>query len=99
MLQNSLSNHLDKFTVTDILWKPTSKKRTKANIVVKPTQKLVINLAPLLPTFLAAITPASEAPPLLFYFFFWVSMHTSRAAQKKKESDRAGVILTDLSYK
>lgn len=52
ILKNSLSNHLDKFTVTGILLKPTSKKRTKANIVVKITKKLVIIWDPLLPTFL-----------------------------------------------
>ena len=55
ILKNSLSNHLDKFTTMAILLNATSNKRTKANIVDKITQKLVINLDPPLPTFLTAI--------------------------------------------
>lgn len=51
-LSDSLSIHLKRFIETGILFKPTSKKATMANIVVTITLVHVINCAPLTPTFL-----------------------------------------------
>ncbi|EIC07759.1 hypothetical protein OR221_2174 [Microbacterium laevaniformans OR221] len=60
-LSDSLSIHLKRFIDTGMLFKPTSKKATIANNVVKITHKLVINCAPLTPTFLPK-NPATIAP-------------------------------------
>ena len=51
-LRDSLSIHLKRFIETGMLFKPTSKKATMANSVVKITHKLVIICAPVTPTFL-----------------------------------------------
>ena|ERR1700712_617349 len=51
-LSDSLSIHLKRFIETGMLFKPTSKKATIANIVVAITLVDAINCAPLTPTFL-----------------------------------------------
>src|ERR1700750_2713081 len=55
-LQNTLSDsesiHLNKYNVTDVLFKPTSKNIIIANIVVIITELHVIICEPVIPTFL-----------------------------------------------
>jgi hypothetical protein len=50
-LKDSESIHLNKWIDTGILFKPTSKKASIANVVVVITQQHVINCAPLTPSF------------------------------------------------
>jgi hypothetical protein len=52
MFKDSESIHLNKWIDTGILFKPTSKKASIANVVVVITQQHVINCAPVTPTFL-----------------------------------------------
>jgi len=49
---DSESIHLNRWIDTGMLFKPTSKKASIANVVVKITELHVINCAPLTPTFL-----------------------------------------------
>jgi len=52
MFNDSESIHLKRCIVTIILFRPTSKKASIANVVVVITDKQVINCAPLTPIFL-----------------------------------------------
>ncbi len=74
MLYHSLSIHLNKFIVTGILLKPTSKKANIAKPVVIITLKQVINCAPLTPAFLpkkpATIDPNKGKIMILKYIIY-----------------------------
>ena len=52
IFNDSESIHLNKWIDTGMLFKPTSKKASIANVVVIITELHVINCAPLTPTFL-----------------------------------------------
>jgi len=52
MFNDSESIHLNKCIETGMLFKPTSKKASTANVVVKITAEHVINCAPATPIFL-----------------------------------------------
>ena len=52
IFKDSESIHLNKWIDTGMLFKPTSKKASIANVVVIITEEHVINCAPLTPTFL-----------------------------------------------
>ena len=52
IFNDSESIHLNKWIDTGMLFKPTSKKASIANVVVVITEEHVINCAPLTPTFL-----------------------------------------------
>lgn len=81
ILNHSLSIHLNKFIVTGILLKPTSKKHNIANIVVIITHEDVINCAPLTPTFLPkkpdTIDPNNGKIIILKYILFIFYRNTS----------------------
>ena len=74
ILNHSLSIHLNKLIVTGRLLKPISKNPNIAKIVVIITLKLVINLAPSIPTFLPkkpdAIHPNKGRNIILRYIIY-----------------------------
>jgi len=60
MFNDSESIHLNKCIDTGMLFKPTSKKASIANVVVNTTEKHVMNCAPLTPIFLPKNPEAIE---------------------------------------